>query len=177
MAQAEYIPEYSIQDYLLWEGDWELWNGIPVSMSPSPNFRHQKIGSRILVAIQAQLTPVPCSNGCVAVYEMDWHVNDHTVVRPDIMIVCKEPEGDFVDESPALVAEVLSPSTRTKDLTSKKDLYASSGVKYYLIFDPAENQAQVLELSDTTYRGIPTDSELELDEDCRISLNVEDVFR
>ena len=178
MAQAEYIPQYSIQDYLQWDGDWELWNGIPVAMSPSPNFGHQKIGSRILVEIQSQLSDEPCENRCVAVYELDWHVDTNTVVRPDIMVVCEEPEGDFVESSPPLVVEVLSPSTRTKDLNSKRDLYASAGVKYYLIFEPAENEAQFFELfDDEAYREISLESELLLEEGFQVSLDVEEIFR
>ena len=35
-------PErYTYQDYLLWKGDWELVNGYPYAMAPSPNINHQ----------------------------------------------------------------------------------------------------------------------------------------
>jgi Uma2 family endonuclease len=170
MAQPDYIPQYSISDYSLWEGDWELWNGIPVSMSPSPNFQHQKIGSRILVALNQQLSQEPCEGKCLAIYEMDWHVNSNTVVRPDVMVLCEEPLGNFVEKAPALIAEIRSPSTRDKDLTAKRDLYASNGVKYYLIFDPENRDAQFLKLEKGTYRKILPDEDLILDDSCHISL-------
>ena len=35
-----YQPHYTIDDYQLWEGDWELWNGVAVAMTPSPLGRH-----------------------------------------------------------------------------------------------------------------------------------------
>ena len=28
MGEISYRPRYTIADYLLWEGDWELWDGI-----------------------------------------------------------------------------------------------------------------------------------------------------
>ena len=35
-------PErYTYQDYLLWKGDWELVNGYPYAMAPSPVRSHQ----------------------------------------------------------------------------------------------------------------------------------------
>ena len=27
-----YTPRYSVSDYQLWEGDWELWDGIAIAM-------------------------------------------------------------------------------------------------------------------------------------------------
>ena len=176
MAKPVYIPQYSVSDYLLWEGDWELWSGIPVAMSPSPNFRHQKIGSRILVAMNRQLSEDPCQDKCLAIYEMDWHVDSDTVVRPDVMVLCEEPDGDFVEKPPALVVEILSPATRDKDLTAKKDLYSSKGVKYYLIFDPERNEAQFLELDKGTYRETSSHKELILDDTCRILMDVDSIF-
>jgi hypothetical protein len=35
-------PErYTYNDYKLWEGNWELVNGYPYAMSPSPKREHQ----------------------------------------------------------------------------------------------------------------------------------------
>lgn len=42
MPQAiRYIPTYTVADYERWEGEWELWDGVPVAMSSAPIFRHQ----------------------------------------------------------------------------------------------------------------------------------------
>ncbi len=30
----QFIPHYTIDDYQLWEGDRELWNGVAVAMTP-----------------------------------------------------------------------------------------------------------------------------------------------
>lgn len=62
------------------------------------------------------------------------------------MVLCEEPVGDFVQTAPALIAETLSPPTRKKDLTFKRDLYASEGVKFYLVADPDQQEVQMFRL-------------------------------
>ncbi len=176
MTKPKFIPEYTVADYRLWDGDWELWNGIPVAMSPSPNFRHQRVSLKIAATLDNQLVVKPCAGGCVAVYEIDWQVDQTTVVRPDVMVLCEEPVGDFVESPPTLIAEILSPSTRKKDLTAKRELYATEGVKYYLIFDPDDNSAQFFQVEEETYRLIPNSIELRLDDDCVVYLKVDDIF-
>ena len=44
--------------------------------------------------------------------------------------------GQFLKVLPDLVVEILSPSTRRRDLTEKKDVYARNGVDEYWIIDP-----------------------------------------
>ncbi|MBL8890156.1 MAG: hypothetical protein JNL67_09265 [Planctomycetaceae bacterium] len=34
------IPHHSVSDYPQWAGDWELWNGLPMAMGPSPFLPH-----------------------------------------------------------------------------------------------------------------------------------------
>jgi hypothetical protein len=42
MGTKIFEPErYSYTDYKLWEGNWELVNGYPYAMSPSPKREHQ----------------------------------------------------------------------------------------------------------------------------------------
>ncbi|WP_457626586.1 hypothetical protein [Persephonella sp.] len=37
MSFAEkYLPNYTVEDYKQWEGDWELIEGIAYAMVPSP---------------------------------------------------------------------------------------------------------------------------------------------
>jgi len=36
---------YTLQDYLQWEGDWELIHGQPAAMAPSPSFDHQRVSA------------------------------------------------------------------------------------------------------------------------------------
>ena len=40
MAVVDHIKHYTYDDYKKWEGDWELYEGYPVAMSPAPMIRH-----------------------------------------------------------------------------------------------------------------------------------------
>lgn len=63
---------------------------------------------------------------------------DPNVVQPDIVVIC---DRDKVNEEnkyvgiPTLVVEVLSPSTKGKDMAAKLNLYMKSGVSEYWIVD------------------------------------------
>lgn len=68
------------------------------------------------------------------------------VVQPDIVVLCDkenvDQEGRY-SGTPALVVEVLSPSTRSKDMLKKLDLYKRHGVKEYWVVDPMSEQITV----------------------------------
>lgn len=131
-----YQPHYTIADYLQWEGRWELWNGLPVAMTPSPAGRHARLLVDVAALLKAAVDAAGADCGATVLAEIDWIVADDTVVRPDLVIVCgAEPPG-HVEQPPALAVEILSPATRQRDLTVKRDLYAASGVGWYLIIDP-----------------------------------------
>ena len=104
---------------------YELIDGI-VAMSPSPSFQHQAIGSRVVANASIQLKGV-----CTAVYEYDMKVDKYNVYRPDVAIYCKGKE-----EIPEIVFEILSASTKQRDLMVKPARYNVAGVKEYWIIDP-----------------------------------------
>lgn len=69
--------------------------------------------------------------------------NDPTKsISPDIFVVRGAEKGErriykfWEEPAPQMVLEISSRRTRKADLTSKKDLYASLGVREYFIFDP-----------------------------------------
>jgi len=41
------LPHYTYQDYIQWEGKWELIDGIPHSMSPALTPQHQLIANNL----------------------------------------------------------------------------------------------------------------------------------
>lgn len=65
----------------------------------------------------------------------------YTMVQPDIYVVCNDTSGDpkKLPGAPDLTVEILSPSTRSKDLYLKLHKYQNAGVREYWIVDP-ENQ-------------------------------------
>lgn len=48
MATEKAIEHYTYDDYCLWEGRWELIEGMPMAMTPSPIIAHQAIAAKIL---------------------------------------------------------------------------------------------------------------------------------
>jgi Uma2 family endonuclease len=63
---------------------------------------------------------------------------DPNVVQPDIVVICDEDKvsvDNRYEGVPAMVVEVLSPSTTTKDMVAKLNLYMKSGVLEYWIVD------------------------------------------
>lgn len=128
-----YLPHYTVADYQQWDGDWELWQGIPVSMSPSPFGPHQTVAVRLATTIQNAIDRDHCD--AVVLAAIDWIVSEDTVVRPDVLVLCGGVPPRHVEEVPAVVAEILSPSTADRDRTAKFELYRDEGAKYYLMLD------------------------------------------
>ena len=63
--------------------------------------------------------------------------DDRTVVQPDVLIVCDRSkfQNGRVMGAPDLVVEVLSPSTRKKDMYLKLMKYKEAGVREYWMID------------------------------------------
>ena len=71
--------------------------------------------------------------------------DDRTVVQPDVMVVCDRGKyrNGRVWGAPDLIIEVLSPSTRKKDMTLKQHKYANAGVREYWMIEPKSQQILV----------------------------------
>lgn len=70
------------------------------------------------------------------VTEVGVHLPRNRVRAPDLMMVDARPETDWVSETPALVIEVLSRSTRSEDTIRKSGEYAEKGIGQYWVVDP-----------------------------------------
>lgn len=176
---VRYTPNYSASDYRQWEGDWELWDGIPVCMSPSPAAKHQLVGGNLLSLLKTVIAKNDACQ-CLVVYETDWQIGDSTVVRPDIAVLCHGLPEAFIDYPPSLVVEILSPSTADKDRTAKRQLYEKQGVAIYLMVDPEKKSLEGLQLKDDKYQPIPVVDgviTVEWSDDCSAAISVQDVFR
>jgi Uma2 family endonuclease len=173
----EKIPRYTHKDYLQWEGDWELIDGYPYAMSPSPKLKHQLVGRNLVIQISQGLTQNSHCD-CTVVYELDWVIDDATVVRPDVMVVCGPlVPDDFLRYPPTVAVEILSESTRFKDRNTKYNIYEQQGVKYYLMADVDKELVELFELMSNQYRSIDPASVLILKENCRLRLELSSIFR
>jgi len=171
-----YNPVYSVADYQRWEGQWELIDGVAIAMTPSPSGEHQQAGMRLANAIYSQLQQQDCHD-CFVYYELDWVVDQNTVVRPDLMIVCGKPVAQYLETAPTLIVEILSPSTQEKDRSVKWNLYQQQQVPYYVITDPATQKLEVFEWVDGSYRSLPANEgrwRLKLHTGCEIEVKSEE---
>jgi Uma2 family endonuclease len=145
----KYLPNYTYADYCQWEGQWELIEGIPYAMAPTPTPSHQWTNGTIFTEFNKALKK-NCKS-CKAYPPLDWKINAKTILQPDLLIVCKKIEKKFLDFTPILVAEILSPSTALKDRNVKKHIYQSQGVKYFLILNPQTKKNEIYELINDEY--------------------------
>jgi Uma2 family endonuclease len=142
------LPHYTYQDYVHWDGRWELLDGIAYAMTPAPSIDHQRISQKIARLLDEALEN--CEE-CVALLPVDWKITEDTVVQPDNLVVCYQPTGSYLTKAPALIFEVLSPSTRSKDENIKFRLYQAEGVLYYCLVDPDEKVIKIFRLKDGHY--------------------------
>lgn len=137
----------SYQEYMLLvessDQRYELIDG-EVYLLASPSFIHQVVTSEIAAHFYAYFKGKPCRSltapldvrlfGYATRFE-----EDPNVVQPDIVVICDEDkvnaDGRY-EGLPALIVEVLSPTTKGKDMATKLQLYMKSGVAEYWIVDP-----------------------------------------
>lgn len=133
-------------DYLTWSGEYgdEVVNGIAyVREPPSPSLCHQEIvvelcrqAANALQGKHGRALVAPCDVRLPKAGKADDQID--TVVQPDVLIVCDYSKLDKrgVCGAPDWVAEVLSPSTASRDQVIKLPAYESAGVREVWIIQP-----------------------------------------
>ena len=165
----ENFPRYTYHDYKNWKENWELICGYPMQIQPSKTLKHCKIHSR-LIAQSSNSIGKNQDCDCIVFNELDWKINDDTVVRPDIMIVCGDPTSDFLEMPPVLIIEILSPSNVKTDRVIKFELYQENGVQFYLLVDPLKEKVEVFELIDNKYKQVEK-TNFNIDKNCEIDFD------
>lgn len=133
------------------EQRFELIDGVLYNLA-SPSYKHQHIIAQLLFSFLNWFKGKPCT-ALTSPFDITLHKaeNNICVVQPDVIVICDTDNRDKKDRYkgvPVLVVEVLSPSTRSKDLIKKLDLYKQCGVKEYWIIDPMNDQIIVYQLED-----------------------------
>jgi Uma2 family endonuclease len=147
--RKEDLPRYTYTDYTRWEGRWELIDGVPYAMSPSPTFAHQRICGDLHVLLKEALDDCP---HCLPIQDFDWKIDESTVVCPDNLVICHQPENqNYLTRAPALICEILSPSTTAKDEGVKFRLYEAEGVAWYVLVNPTEHVLKIYRLHEGRY--------------------------
>lgn len=97
--------------------------------------------------------------GRVYIAPVEVRFDAHNVIQPDALFI-RTARLHIVTETriegaPDLVIEVLLPSTRSRDLRAKRQLYERFGVPFYWVLDPGERTVQPHELTDRGYVAQP----------------------
>ena len=147
MYAQTYTEYYTVEDYQHWQEAWELIYGSPYAMAPSPLVTHQNISMKIARQLSEKLDDCP---KCQALFEIDWEVSNDTVVKPDTLVICYEPD-EKITKKPELIFEIASKSTVKRDETLKYELYQQEGVEFYVIVYPKKQVAKVYKLHQGRY--------------------------
>ncbi len=161
LSQLDLNQTYSYADYMTWRFDEavELIKGKIMLMSPAPNVRHQDISMNLSGLLRDFFKQKKCRVYAapfdVRLYDRKKSIlanqDIHTVVQPDLCIICK-PE--LLDEqgcngAPDWIIEILSPGNSKREMKIKYELYQESGVSEYWLVDPVHKVIQQLVLDET----------------------------
>ena len=160
LADLDMNKLYTYADYYKWkfEERVELIKGVIFKMSPAPSATHQRLSSRLHIAIGNHLSGRKCE-----VFSAPFDVRlprktskDEdiiTVLQPDLCVICDplkiEERGCL--GAPDLIVEVLSPGNNKKEIRNKFDVYEEAGVKEYWIVDPVYQTVQINKLENGKY--------------------------
>lgn len=121
-----------------------------LTMSPSPNLRHQILLKRFFVALCNFIDPR--SLGVVLCAPLDVILSLENVLQPDIVFISTHRRSILSREGirggPDLCVEILSSSSRDIDRNAKRLLYAKYGVTEYWIVDPEANTVELYRLQE-----------------------------
>jgi len=177
MPTEKAIEHYTYDDYTLWEGKWELIEGMPMAMAPSPIIIHQALAGNILYELKKS---IGSCDKCLVLSEEDWKISDDTLVKPDVVLICDEPNDKYITKTPEIIVEVISKSTAKRDEVFKFDLYEKEQAPYYIIVYPDDLKAKLYKLNNGKYikQGDFSTKTYNFDEtNCKASINFNDVFK
>ena len=143
---------YCADDYYALPSDYhvELIDGYFID-TETPDLVHQQISMQLALQLSGCIrkSGLPC---LAFTAPTDVVLDDrYTIVHPDIFVVCDQTKtGVSLDSSfqnvegaPDLVIEILSASTRSKDMNLKYQKYHSAGIAEYWIIDPERRKVIV----------------------------------
>lgn len=120
---------------------YELLDG-ELYVTPAPSPLHQRVSRRL----QRQLEDHFHARGLGEVFNapIDLILTPQDVVQPDLVVVTDQDQISQrgIEGPPALVVEVLSPTTRDHDRTVKARRYAALGVRHYWVVDPEASRLE-----------------------------------
>jgi Uma2 family endonuclease len=126
---------------------YELLDGA-IIMTPAPGKPHQWAAQQLFVLLRAAAPP----GLDVFMAPLDVVLATGDILEPDLMVITdRDPHGKVVTEVPLLAIEVLSPSSRKRDVGDKLTAYRDAGVPNYWVVDPINPRLRAWSLADGEY--------------------------
>jgi Uma2 family endonuclease len=131
----------------------EYVNG-EIIMAPTPTVLHQKLVVQISYAL---LTFVKeRALGEIFFAPLDVVLPTGEVVQPDIFLLTAKQAARAITEKrvyevPPLAVEILSPSTASHDMITKREIYEKNGVREYWIVDARKRSVAQLSMKKKRY--------------------------
>lgn len=142
----------TVEQFLVWvdardaarlhdEPKWELFDGVP-TMQEHEKWRHGKTKYLITRTLEAAIgrAALPLE---VAVDSLGVRIAQNESYQPEVVVFPKAliNDDDRYAPCPVIVVEVLSPSSRHRDLKIKAEGYARvPSIEHYLVVDPETRQ-------------------------------------
>ncbi len=125
---------------------YEIVDGELFDVTPAPSPLHQRVAKRLERQLEAYFEAA--GRGEVFHSPIDVILTPHDVFEPDIVLVTdpSSVSARAIEGVPALVVEVLSPSTAAYDRRTKGSRYAALGIPHYWIVDPAARRIECYRL-------------------------------
>jgi Uma2 family endonuclease len=141
--------KFTYEDYCLMPEDkrYELIGG-KFFVVPSPSVMHQRTVANLVDIMRNFVRKNKL--GEVLHAPLDVVLSPYDVVQPDIIFISQE-RSDIITEAnikgaPDLLVEVFSPSTKERDRTVKRKLYALYGVRELWLVNPMSQTVEVFDL-------------------------------
>lgn len=163
MSTMEREQTRLVRSRMSWDEYLEIPEGVraeyvdgEVIVTPPATMGHNKTQRRLANVIEAALDPA-----LDVVTDSGWRCGTRARI-PDVSVHLTRQGSEVVytEETPLILAEVLSPSTRSEDTLRKSPEYAAAGVQQFWVVDREHRSLIVL-----VNNGSGWDTYLELDDD------------
>jgi Uma2 family endonuclease len=149
--------DWTYEDYLRLPDDGNRYEVIrgALYVTPAPRLKHQFSVSELAFSLGLFVRERGLGTVLTAPLEVNLPFGIGTPVQPDIVFFRKTNEPDWEKQSfdgvPDLIAEVLSPRTRSLDRKAKLQAYQDAGVPEYWMADPSARTVVVHVLENGRY--------------------------
>jgi len=128
-------------------GNYELHNGkIVFIASPIPT--HQEIS--ICLSAFLGMHVITLRLGKLYAAPMDTRFSEHDTFQPDLLFISKDRLSIIgeqkIEGAPDLVVEILSPGNDSKEMSYKRHVYETAGVREYWFIEPQKGTLSQYEL-------------------------------